>query len=84
MQVIETKARQSVLKQELSARVPKEPQKENKPKEPPLEEILTTDDPGKIGFFRNNICVSEIGFIGAFVLLRTEKCCRKFEFKILF
>ena len=56
MQVIETKARQSVSKQELSARVPKEPQKETKPKEPPLEEpeILTTDDPGYTGiFFRN-------------------------------
>ena len=52
--MIETKARQSVSKQELSARVPKEPPKETKIKEPPLEEsqLLTTDhDPGIIEFF---------------------------------
>ena len=48
VQVIETKARQSVSKQELSARIAKEPIKETKPKEPPLEEseLPSTDDPG--------------------------------------
>lgn len=48
VQVIETKARQSVSKQELSARIAKEPIKETKPKEPHLEEseLPSTDDPG--------------------------------------